>query len=442
MVRQGFILVLCLLVASTYAQSCTFEDNTDYDNGYLTMLYKVPSAQACCAACNDFEECTHFSWIKDPNTLSWYQRCFIKDSGDKKKTDNGLTAGSNGRAPPATTCATSSNVEDNTDYDNGWLSLLTNVDTADQCCKACSNYPGCNYWTWSKDPSAGDWYHRCYFKATNNGKKANNGTTSGKSTSAPAPTPRKGKRGLAWFNSKSCSDLKLMKGVSWIYNWATTPDAWSVPCMRELGIEFVPMQWGTGGIDQLNFTVWGGGSSILAFNEPNFHSQSNVDPVSAAKQWPLITSIANQRKLRIGSPAAAACGPNPATDCYAGSWSPVPWFDDFFKACTNCKVDFLATHIYSCNMTEITTFIDSLKKYNKPIWLTEFACPAAGQPDSFEISYMKQILNYLDNEPAIERYAWFGTRIDPDDGWLGPQVDLLDNSKCALTDLGKLYTNQ
>jgi len=232
-----------------------------------------------------------------------------------------------------------------------------------------------------------------------------------------------------------------MKGISWFYSWATSPDLAFVKCAHELGMEFVPMQWGGGGLDQLNFTIWGGGTALLGFNEPNFKSQSNVSPGDAVKMWPTIEAIAKERNLRIGSPAAAACGPDPDTECYAKSWSPVPWFDDFFKQCTNCKVDFLTTHIYSCNMTEITDFINSLKKYNKPIWLTEFACPAAGQPDSFELTFMKQILNYLDNEPIIERYAWFGTRIDPDDGWLGPQVDLLDNSKCALTDLGKLYTS-
>jgi len=52
---------------------------------------------------------------------------------------------------------------------------------------------------------------------------------------------------------------------------------------------------------------------------------------------------------------------------------------------------------------------------------------------------MKAALAFLDGDPKVERYSWFGTRLDPTDGWLGPQVDLLDDSSCALTDLGKLY---
>jgi len=90
-------------------------------------------------------------------------------------------------------------------------------------------------------------------------------------------------------------------------------------------------------------------------------------------------------------------------------------------------------------MTELTSFLTKLKKYNLPIWLTEFACPAAKQPVSVEIEFMKAAITYLENEPSIERYAWFGTRLDPTDGWLGPQVDLLSDTSCALTDLGKLY---
>jgi len=435
------VLLLSVIIAGCYAQTCTIEDNTDYDNGYLVMLYKVPSAQQCCAVCNGFEECTHFSWVKNPSAGEWYQRCFVKTSGDGKKTDTGITAGSNGRAAPRSNC-TSSAIEDNIDYDNGWLSLLEHVPTADACCNACNNYPGCNYWTWSKDPTAGDWYHRCYFKASNAGRKANTGVTSGKASPLPKPAMRSGKRGMAWFNTQSCSDLRLMKGISWIYNWAPLPDISIVHCLREEGVEFIPMQWGGGGLDQFNFTIWAGGEHVLGFNEPNFHSQANVSPQDAAKMWPTIEAIAKPRKLKIGSPAAAACGPNPETECYGGVWSPVPWFDDFFKACSGCTIDFLTTHIYTCDMNELKTFIGSLKKYNKPIWLTEFACPASGQPNSVEIDFMKQALAYLDAEPQIERYAWFGTRIDPADGWLGPQVNLLDNSKCALTDLGKVYTNQ
>jgi len=420
-------------------QMCTIEDNTDYDNGYLVMLYGIKSAGDCCTACSTFEECVYFSYIKDPNAGEYYQRCFIKTSGTNKKTNNAVAAGPISRPPPPPPPGTCT-IEQNVDYNNGWLSLLEHVPSEEQCCQACSSYPGCNFWTWIKDPKAGAWYQRCFFKSSDNAKVTNNGTNAGTISKPPAPpTPRTGKRGLAWFNSKACSDLKLMKGVSWIYNWGTSPDEEIMPCLEKLGIEYIPMQWGGGGIADLPQTIYAHSGHLLAFNEPNFHAQSNVAPDAAAKLWPQLEAVANKFNLKLSSPAASACGPNAATDCWGGTWSPVPWFDAFFGNCTGCKVDFIATHIYTCDINELTTYLNALKKYNKPVWLTEFACPAAGKPDSFEMDFMKQALALLDSLPFIERYAWFGTRLDLKDGWLGPQVDLLSDSACALTDLGKYY---
>jgi len=405
------------------------------------MLFNITSAQGCCSACASFAECTYFSWIKDPNAGQWYQRCFIKTSGTNMKTSNANVAGPVNRAPPPPPPKCQM-VEDNVDYNNGWMSLLENVADAATCCYECSNYPGCKYWSYMKSPSAGAWYQRCFFKETNSNRVTNNGTTAGAAVPGNLPALRNGKRGIAWFNTNACSDLKLMTKVSWLYNWSPTPDPNIMPCLNQLGVEFVPMQWGGGGIiPDLNFTIYAAGKHLLAFNEPNFFSQSNMKPADAAKLWPTIESIARERGMLIGSPAASACGPDLQADCYAASWNPEPWFDQFFANCTNCQVDFLATHIYTCNITQLTEYLNGLKKYNKPIWLTEFACPAAGQPIEFEINFLKQALELLDNDPAIQRYAWFGTRLDVNDGWLGPQVDLLAQTSCALTDLGTLYNS-
>jgi len=431
------------LVVFTLAntQTCTFEDNTDYDNGYLVMLYDLKSAADCCTACNTFDECSYYSYVKLASAGEYYQRCFIKDSGTNKKTNAATTAGPSGKTPPPPPPACQ--MEQNVDFNNGWLSMIQHVPSAQACCDSCRYYPGCNYWSWISDPKAGAWYQRCFFKSTNTPRVVNNGTIAGAVVNRPAPPPaRSGKRGLAWFNSKSCSDLKLQKSVSFIYNWAPTPDAETMPCIEQLGMEFIPMQWGGGGIADLHEVIYANSKHLLAFNEPNFHSQANVAPADAAKLWPQLEAVANAHGLKLSSPAASACGPNPATDCWGGTWTPVPYFDAFFGNCTGCKVDFIATHIYTCDINQLSQYLDSLKKYNKPIWLTEFACPAAGKPDQYEIDFMKQALQLLDNDPQIERYAWFGTRLDPKDGWLGPQVDLLSDSSCALTDLGKLYNSK
>lgn len=434
-----FVLVALWQFSLTSSQTCSLEDNTDYDNGFLLFLYQIPTAQDCCAACATFEECTTYSYIKAQSAGEYYQRCYIKSSTTGKKINNATTAGNINRPPPpAPQCG---GQEDDTDFNNGWLSLLQHVPSAAVCCDECGNYPGCVAWSWIKDPTAGDWYQRCFFHGSTANKVANKGTVAGTPISRTPAPPRSGKRGLAWFNSKSCSDLKLMSKVSFIYNWGTGPDEELMNCFESLGIEYIPMQWGGGGIDTLNQTIFAGSKHFFGFNEPNFKSQSNVLPAEAAKLWKTIEQIGDQKGLKLGSPSAAACGPNPETECYAGSWDPTQWFVDFFGNCSGCRVDFLTTHIYTCDINQFTTFLNNLKRFNKPIWLTEFACPAAHQPIDFEINFLKQALAYLDNEPMIERYAWFGTRLDPNDGWLGPQVDLLDSSKCALTQVGQLYNS-
>ena len=47
-------------------------------------------------------------------------------------------------------------------------------------------------------------------------------------------------------------------------------------------------------IPDLNFTIFGGAKHLLAFNEPNFYSQSNLTPMQAAKLWPTIEAIAKE----------------------------------------------------------------------------------------------------------------------------------------------------
>jgi len=444
MATARYLVVLFLAYAA--AQTCTTHDNYDYNNGYLVQLYGLADAGHCCTACGTFDECTNWSYDKDPSSgTPWYQSCYIKTSNTSGKANNAITAGDLNRTPPPPyQCQL---VEDNTDYNNGWMSLVQNVPNANTCCQLCANYPGCKYWSWIKDPNTGGgWYQRCFFKATNSNKTASSGNTAGAATPiAPAPL-RSGKRGVAWFNSGGCSDMKKLGNVSWLYNWGTGPDYTIISCLNQLGIQYIPMQWGLGGLDTLWETIWGNAKYLLGFNEPNFKAQSNVSPLQAAQAWPTMESVAANHSMLLGSPSASACGPNATTDCYAANWSPIPWFDDFFKNCTSlygskgCKVDFLTTHIYTCDYNQLESYLMNLTKYNLPIWLTEFACPAAGQDESVELNFMQQALKLLEGNKIFGNYAWFGTRLQPNDDWLGPQVDLLWYNESKLTQLGTTYT--
>lgn len=49
------------------------------------------------------------------------------------------------------------------------------------------------------------------------------------------------------------------------------------------------------------------------------------------------------------------------------------------------------------------------KRYNKPIWLTEFSCAKA--PVTKQLAFMKEILPLFEAMPEVlPRYAWFAAR--------------------------------
>jgi hypothetical protein len=135
----------------------------------------------------------------------------------------------------------------------------------------------------------------------------------------------------------------------------------------------------------------------LAFNEPNHISQSDVTAQEAAAAWPELERRCKGAKLV--SPSACICG-EMCND------KPIHWFDTFFELCKDCRVDYIATHTFSCNANKVMKYLEDLyNRYGKLIWLTEFTC---GQLDNIEIMklFMKQILPRLEAAPYIFRFVF------------------------------------
>jgi hypothetical protein len=259
---------------------------------------------------------------------------------------------------------------------------------------------------------------------------AGSGATAG-TTAPPVATPHC-KRGEA-YESNSLNDLKtLSKGISWWYNWTTAPEK-SAADFAMAGVEFVPMIWGVKGGPPDPATIEKqipkSAKYILGFNEPNFAAQANITATDAAALWPRIEQIAKDMNLKIGSPAPNYC----AGAC--NDTDPIHYLDTFFAACTGCQVDFIAAHWYACTGDALTTYLAKLKKYGKPIWLTEFSCMDAGDHSAAgEQTYMETALQILENDPTIFRYSWFTGR------WTDPTVAIsLLAGDGELTDLGNLY---
>ncbi|AUX44324.1 uncharacterized protein SOCE26_057880 [Sorangium cellulosum] len=239
------------------------------------------------------------------------------------------------------------------------------------------------------------------------------------------------KRGVAYGGHSQADMEALRAGVSWWYNWSPAPDPGVAGVYEGLGVEFVPMVWGDRfASEDPARRVPSGAEFLLGFNEPNFFSQANLTAQQAARLWPQMEQIAADKGLALVSPAVNFCGGG------CNQTDPFEYLEEFFAACSGCKVDYVAAHWYACSKDALTWYLGELKRFGKPIWLTEFAClDAADTSPAVQEAYMEQALQVLEDDPAVFRYAWFAGRFDPN-----PNVNLLGASG-QLTRLGQTYVS-
>jgi hypothetical protein len=250
-----------------------------------------------------------------------------------------------------------------------------------------------------------------------------------------APKPRKGKdgsvkKGLGIGGTSPDFDRKLKElNCKWFYNWTGAK-----PDNSPSDIPFIPMVWKYSGNPQAIEKIAAvarkeNSKELLAFNEPDRSSQSNMSVVQALEAWPLL----QQTGLRLGSPACV----HPDSD----------WMEEFMAGVKerNLKVDFICVHSYAGPNAD--AFIDRLKTihklYDRPLWITEFAvgdwnakslAENRYKPDDI-LKFMKEVLPKLDRLDFLERYAWFPA--DADNRTLGNSA--LWDTEGKLTPLGELY---
>lgn len=252
-----------------------------------------------------------------------------------------------------------------------------------------------------------------------------------------APVLAKGKRGVAYGHHSQADLQALSKGISWWYNWAFEPDEGVRTTFASLGVEYVPMVWGTKvETTQVASKLLPSATTLLGFNEPNFFAQANLSAADAAARWPGVQAVADAHGLSLISPAVNFCGGG----CH--DTDPFAYLDAFFAACPGCRVDAIGVHIYvGCkgeNGNHAQWLINHLKTYEtrftQPIWLTEFACQDAKNEEE-QRAFLVDAVTYLESDPRIQRYAWFAGRADN-----VPHVDLL-GADGQLTTLGQTYVD-
>lgn len=250
--------------------------------------------------------------------------------------------------------------------------------------------------------------------------------------------PKSTRRGVA-FSFAQVLDLPLMSPyISWDYNWGNTPTEDAATWFDANEMDYCPMCWnGNYNADKIRAFVAAHPKTkyLLGFNEPNLTDQANMTPAQAAALWTPVVALAKELGLKLVSPAM-----NYGT--LAGYNNPIKWLDEFFA---QPGVDIndiyaISVHCYMSSPSAVKDYIEMFRKYNKPVWLTEFCAwdPVPGSVTT-QMDYLCTVLNYLEQEPLVERYAWFIPRtsgkVDS-----APYMQLLTHdSPPALTDLGKMY---
>ena len=243
------------------------------------------------------------------------------------------------------------------------------------------------------------------------------------------------KRGIA-YDLAAAADLQMLsKGVSWWYNWGSAPNP-AVPAtyLKQYHMDYYPMLWNFSfqastvvAFLQANPTI----RYLLVLNEPNVGGQAYVTPQQAAQLWPQYEAVAKQARVKI-------VGPQITWGTMPGYTDPVAWLDAFYAAYEAAhhgrppRIDYLGFHWYDYGLD---AQLDRLDKYNKPIWVTEFAnwdsqiTTLAGQE-----AQMTAMVATCEQRSDVFRYAWFTGRWSPD-----PHYTSLLGANGQRTALGDLY---
>ncbi len=252
------------------------------------------------------------------------------------------------------------------------------------------------------------------------------------------PTCIKSKKRGVSFHYSLIEDVALLDpAVSWSYNWGHSPTDQIQSEFNVFQHEFIPMVWSPSTFDAERIRTYKQENPsceyILAYNEPNLTDQCNMTPTQAAAHWPKLKALADELNLKIVSPAM-----NYGT--LENYYDPTVWLDEFFTLIPLDDIDAISIHCYMSSPSAVQSYINRFRKYNKPIWMTEF-CAWEGQLTSpvQQMHYMSDIINYMEHDPMIERYAWFIPRASESVETF-PYMQLLTKiPPFDLTDLGRVF---
>lgn len=262
-----------------------------------------------------------------------------------------------------------------------------------------------------------------------------------------AAAAKSSKRGIAYDLANAADLQALSPGVSWWYNWNSTPNS-GVPAnyVSAYGMDYYPTLW-NGSFNKANIESFIRAHSeikyLLVLNEPNVSGQATCgnnqpycSPTDAATLWPQYEAVAADTGVQIVGPQITYGSEPNYTD-------PVVWLDAFYAAYESANggrqphIDYLGFHWYDYGLDSQLT---RLNKYGKPYWVTEFANwhsnNDGAQIDTLakQEAQMTDMVNTCETRADVFRYAWFTGRVSPD-----PHYSSLLAGQGQLTALGQMY---
>jgi hypothetical protein len=186
-----------------------------------------------------------------------------------------------------------------------------------------------------------------------------------------------------------------------------------------------------------------GGNShwLLGFNEPDAPGWARQTPQQGAVNWRQIEQWYPDRLLVSASPGA--------WDVFDGH----NWLRDFRNAYNTAygqmpRIDALGVHVYFLTATDAINRVEEAIRMSdawgaQGVWVTEFGMPwGTCGSNSRELSEERKFLDYLNSNPKVLRYSWFGSHVNlvPRPDWYPSDwcdLSLIDNG--ALTPLANVY---
>lgn len=218
------------------------------------------------------------------------------------------------------------------------------------------------------------------------------------------------KRGLAYNDeSPSLQPWVSHPKISWGHCWASVDFSMPgslefVPTLADLTKDSLPY-WDANVKKALARQT--GETKYLQFlNEPDQPGQKALtDPASAAAAFKQYMNKYAAPNVKLGSPSV--------TNGVVNGMG-LEYLKNFLAACQGCTIDFIPVHWYGCGdgcsvAQDVALFKKQIEDAiivaaGKPLWIPEFQRlgSLAGQKEFLEI-----VLPWLDDKPAIARYAYF-----------------------------------